>query len=69
MAPTHVGRCPVLAQGPAGDSVRERGLAWLGPGGPHTRPEMDAMVRSGWSVARSVLRLAGPLEGRARAIR
>lgn len=31
MAPTHVGRCPVLAQGPAGDSVRERGLQQQAP--------------------------------------
>lgn len=46
MAPTHSGAtAPVRAQGPARYSVLEHGLARVG--GPHARPELDAMTRSG----------------------
>lgn len=46
MAPTHSGAtAPVRAQGPARYSVLDQGLARVG--GPHARPELDAMTRSG----------------------
>lgn len=46
MAPTHSGAtAPVRAQGPARYSVLEHGLARVG--GPHARPELDAMTGSG----------------------
>lgn len=45
MAPTHSGAtAPVRAQGPARYSVLEHGLASVG--GPHARPELDAITRS-----------------------